>query len=311
MRSPSENARAGWRSQGDREENGAWNNNGESDGAWNNNGKSGNKKEDGAWNNKNDSWKKKDDDAWGNKNDAWKKKDGEKSDYWKKQEDDDDSWGKSWKGNDERKPDSSLQWKEPMTRTPPGKQVHLPGVVGDDEGLRNWLRHEAPKHLEKFGGKPLDCVDVSYNNLTDRGANMLTRFLLQHRLPTRRVKLFHNQLENPIDICELIEDSVCGVGSRDGLTELHMSHNFVTAKFLGSVLTSVSRRVRDAGNLRPPLWLRVERNGDLKSDADAGRCLETPGLKLCFNGGSKQSGCTLRSCKQGADVHVVFTAGKK
>jgi len=172
-----------------------------------------------------------------------------------------------------------------------------------------WLKAEADNHLEQFGGQPLECIDVSGNRLTDRGANMLARFLLQRRLPTRRLMLFKNQLENPSDICHLIEDSECGVGSRNGLTELHLSHNFVTSEFLGSVLTSVAKRVKETGKLRPPMWLRVERNGDLKNDADAGRKLERPGLQICFEARSKDSGCTLRNCKVGADVHIVFAAG--
>lgn len=173
------------------------------------------------------------------------------------------------------------------------------------------MKTEASDHLKQFDGKPLECIDVSGNNLTDRGANMLARFLLEHRLPTRRLMLFKNQLENPSDICNLIEDPNCGVASCDGLTELHLSHNFVTSDFLGSVLTSVAKRVKEVGKLRPPLWLRVERNGDLKSDADAGKRLERPGLHICFEARCKQSGCTIRNCNQGADVHIVFAAGKR
>lgn len=189
--------------------------------------------------------------------------------------------------------------------------MHLPSVVGSDEGLRKWLREEANDHLEQFTGQSLECIDVSGNNLTDHGANMLARFLVERRLPTQRLMLFKNRLENPSDICQLIEDPDCGVGSREGLAELHLSHNYVTSAFLGNVLTSVAKRIRETGKLRRPMWLRVERNGDLKSDAEAGRKLERPGLQICFEARCKESGCTLRHCKMGADVHVVFAMGKR
>lgn len=197
----------------------------------------------------------------------------------------------------------------PLTRLPPGRQMHCPGVVCSDEGLREWLASEGPRHLDMLGPGALDCVDFSHNSLTDEGADRLVDFLLGRSQPTRRLKLFHNRLREPRALCRLLEDPHCGVGAPDGIAELHLSHNLVRRTMVQQLLNSVGCRVAKLGGpLRPPLWLRLERNTELSDEAqslakEGGQF----GVKLCLEASSRKSGCTLRRCRYGADVHLVFS----
>lgn len=190
-----------------------------------------------------------------------------------------------------------------MTRLPPGRQVHLPGVVKSDDGLKHWLKEEGPGHLDRLGPGPLDCVDVSQNDLTDDGVNFLADFLLSRGQKTRRLKLFNNRLREPIGICRLLEDTRLGVGERDGLDELHLSHNVVTYKMLERILGAVTKSNYPPN---PPLWLRVEQNVGLANDARHLREAPPSGLKICFEAERGRSGCSLKHCRHGADVHLVL-----
>jgi len=203
-----------------------------------------------------------------------------------------------------------IDWmKQPITKKPPGRQVHLPGVVGDDDGLRRWVAEEGMEHLQWLGPGPLDCVDVSHNNLTDRGVQALVEFLIKKQQPTKRLKMFANVLECPQAICDLLEDASCGVGARDGLAELHLSHNRITRSALESMLKSIGRRVEACGGwLSAPLWLRVEHNPPIVEDAKYfGKAENVSGFKVCLNAGDPRAGCNLRYCKHGADVHLLFS----
>lgn len=201
----------------------------------------------------------------------------------------------------------------PLTKQPPGRQVHLPGMLLSDDGMRRWLAADGPAHLDRLGPGPLDCDDVSHNRLTDDGADALVEFLLRRRQPTIRLKLFQNQLREPSALCRLVGDSRCGVGAAQGLSELHLSHNNVTFRALDALLSSVRRRVDEVGRLRPPFWLRVEKNPDLFEGARNLTEEGNPyGLKLCFEGGKPGTfHCTTRSCRHGADVHIIAALGKR
>jgi len=200
-------------------------------------------------------------------------------------------------------------WATAWTPIPPGRQLHLPGVVRNDEGLRRWLEEEGDRHYAEqlSGSAALDCVDLSHNGLSDCACSPLVDFLLQKGLPTKRLKLFNNNLRSPKALCRLIEHDSFGVASRDGLMEIHLSHNGLTATFLGELLESVARCGVRGGQ---PLWLRAEKNGLNESDVD--RVLPQRGLKVCYAGGQRRAGghCTLHRCHQGADVHVVLAPGK-
>lgn len=201
----------------------------------------------------------------------------------------------------------------PLTPKPPGRQVHLPGLLLSDDGLRRWLHEEADTHLERLGSGALDCVDVSHNSLTDEGVNSLVDYFLRIRQPTRRLKLFHNRVRNSPAICDLIRDDACGIGARDGLAELHLSHNCVTSDMLDGLLEAIGHALTACNgrrSQRQPFYLRLELNSSL-TDIDAARLEDESwmGFKVCLNAGNAKSGCNLRSCRRGADVHIIFKRG--
>jgi len=205
--------------------------------------------------------------------------------------------------------DGGSLWGEPLTKVPPGRQIHLPGVLLSDAGLRQWFDVEGPRHLARLGPGPLDCMDLSHNNLSDQGADNAVSFLLWRGQPTKRLKLFHNCLREPQALCRLLEDERCGVGAIDGITELHLSHNQMNMSMLERLLGSLATRLNKEGKpLRPPLWLRMEHN-NLDSGAEDLLKETYSGVKLCFECGIKgrRQGCNLARCRYGADVHLVLT----
>lgn len=187
----------------------------------------------------------------------------------------------------------------------------MPSVVLSDEGLQSWLRDEWPAHLETLGPPgPLECIDASHNSLTDDGVDYILDFLLQRKQKVKRIKFFHNRLREPRLLCRYLEDEVCGVGARDGIFELHLSHNLVTLSMMEQLLQSLSRRRQVTGPMRPPFWLRMEQNTALV-ESDAAQALadrenQWGGLKICFAGGMPRSKCTIKHCKDGCDVHLVL-----
>lgn len=167
--------------------------------------------------------------------------------------------------------------------------------------------------LERLGSV-LDCVDVSQNELSDQGVKFLVDFLLARGVRTQRLKLFNNELREPTALCRFLEDPHCGVGGKDGLGELHLSHNGITSRTVYEVIDAVGRRLRNlGGRIRPPLWLRFERNGDHLQEVERHLQKETTvsGVQVCLQAGTSGSGCNLKQCKHGADVHVVFNVIKK
>lgn len=193
-----------------------------------------------------------------------------------------------------------------MTRLPPGKQVHFPGVFDGDDDLKVWVDCEANEHIDTLGWGSLDCIDVSQNSLTDVGIWHLVEFLIKRQCATKRLKFYKNAISRTEAICQLIEDKVCGIGAKDGLAELHLSHNDVGLDGLRKLLDSIWRRVDAVGSFRPPLWLRLERNSHQlgKDGAEVAEEYIAKGLKLCMKGGAGGGACGLGHCKFGADVHL-------
>lgn len=174
-----------------------------------------------------------------------------------------------------------------------------------DDGLKQWFETEAPVQLEKLGKGPLNVINVSCNLLTDEGVEFLVNVFLERKQPTRRLKLFQNLLREPSAICTLIEDPYIGAGLPNGLTEIGLSHNNISAVALGRILDSLRKRAVLCGGLWPPFWLRVECNDALNDFAhDIAELHRTRGLKLCLQCGIPKSGCNIRKCIRGADVHL-------
>ena len=208
--------------------------------------------------------------------------------------------------------DANGRLPPPLTPMPPGRQVHLPGVVQSDDGLKRWLHEQADKHLDGLGCAifPLDCVDVSHNNLTDDGVNALVDYLLKRQQPTRRLKLFSNRLREPPSMCDLIRDGCCGIGARNGLSELHLSHNLITESMVDNLLGATGKAIAACGGrLRQPFYLRMELNSTLEG-LDPKRFSEDDGkrgFKICLSAGYPKSGCNVKHCRHGADVHLILS----
>ena len=217
-----------------------------------------------------------------------------------------------WSPNRVVTEDANGRLPPPLTPMPPGRQVHLPGVVQSDDGLKRWLHEQADKHLDGLGCAmfSLDCVDVSHNNLTDDAVNALVDYLLKRQQPTRRLKLFNNRLREPPSMCDLIRDGCCGIGARNGLSELHLSHNLITESMVDNLLGATGKAIAACGGrLRQPFYLRMELNSTLEG-IDPKRFSEDDGkrgFKICLSAGYQKSGCNIKHCRHGADVHLILS----
>jgi len=199
----------------------------------------------------------------------------------------------------------SPPWRRPPTLRERGHSLDLANRQLDDDGLRRWLSDEGPAYLRRFGHGPLNDINLSRNSLTDEGVRYLVDFLVERRQSTLRLKLFENQLREPSAICQLIEDRVIGAGAAGGLCEIHLSHNNISAAALGRILESLRWRAASCGPFRPPVWLRAECNDGLEDFShDLAETHREKGLKLCLQLGTRNSGCNIRWCRFGDDVHL-------
>lgn len=198
---------------------------------------------------------------------------------------------------------------EPLTRVPRGYQVHLPGMLNSDDGLRDWLSSEGLAYNKWLGNRGLDCVDVSHNGITDEGVEHLLSYLMDTGRRTRRLKLFHNRLREPKALCHFVEHQGVGIGAKGGLQELHLSHNLIRVPFLEQLLQAISRASAgvDTSQSRHPLWLRLEENEDVTTEVVQRLTNhEDCNFKVCLACNNKSSGCNLQHCKNGADVHILL-----
>jgi len=195
-----------------------------------------------------------------------------------------------------------------VVRSGPMKvKVELKGL--QDEGLRRWCSEEGDGalQLKSFGSGPIEGLDVSNNELTDKGLEYLVRFLKKRRQAVIRLFLYHNKLTELRALCDLIEDSAFGAGAIGGLAELHLSSNNITLDAFGRMLDSLRRRAQACGGFKQPIWMRVEFNSILEDHAKElaeEYCKRHKHFKVCFDGRVKECGCTIKKCRKGADVHL-------
>ena len=74
-------------------------------------------------------------------------------------------------------------------------------------------------------------------------------FLLQRKQPTKRLKLFHNEISELGVVWRLLQDSRCGAGVSGGLSDLRLSR----------LLASLVRRKQEVQPIWPPVWIRMEK----------------------------------------------------
>lgn len=269
------------------------------------------------------------DDEWQQPSNDWHREDTSENVWnWKSRWGDGGQGGSTWSGADtwnegqwDNKTYSSASWKGKSNKkswedeASNDIRIELADRGLEDAGIQQWIETEGPQVLQEIqtSGGTFDSVDVSSNGITDEGCDYLVKWLMDSRVPVRRLKLFKNQLKAPVSICKLIEDSDLGIGNVSGLQELHLSSNNITEEGIKSVLDSISLRKKlVTETFNPPIWLRLERNG---LDRDAAKMLAEAyvekGLNICLEGGDAKSACNLRSCSSGADVHLHVTGGNK
>lgn len=185
-----------------------------------------------------------------------------------------------------------------------------------DEGVLEWISKDGSEVLKHLGdGGSFDSVDLSENQLTDEGGEALIRWLLECKVPVRRLKLFKNRMRSPAALCGLIEDEILGVGASAGVRELHLSSNEIDKEGVIALLDSIcERKKKTSAVFDPPLWLRLERCEHHLSEERAQKVVEdfaAKGLKICLEGGVKGSGCSIQHCKHSADVHLHVAGGNK
>ena len=117
-------------------------------------------------------------------------------------------------------------------------------------------------------------------------------------------------MSGPPSMCDLIRDGCCGIGARNGLSELHLSHNLITESMVDNLLDATGKAIAACGGrLRQPFYLRMELNSTLEG-IDPKRFSEDDGkrgFKICLSAGYQKSGCNIKHCRHGADVHLILS----
>lgn len=145
------------------------------------------------------------------------------------------------------------------------REVNLSGRRLDDAQFEGWCERWK-------GGVPLislSSLNLSSNELGNRGGSLLVELLTQLGAPIRTLKLFSNHLgdDAAVSLARYIE------GSRHTLAELHLSHNIITQEGAAALLTAAAAAPDKTGGPRypsferactmqrpVPLWLRLEHN---------------------------------------------------
>lgn len=153
-----------------------------------------------------------------------------------------------------------------------------------------------------MGSKFLDLIDFNNNGLSDKGANVIVDFLVEHKTPVKKLKIYGNRLSSCEAFCRLLEDPSCGLQNEISLQELHLSHNTITISAFEDLLNTIAQCKRPEP-MSPPLWLRIE-NNDFKQE-DVSEVVERlqDQLQVCFAEGDD---CSEKVCATGADVHIVL-----
>jgi len=175
--------------------------------------------------------------------------------------------------------------------------------LGDAE-IERWLREHGDQKMGKLLGGPLNSVDFSQNRLTEAGVNAVVDLILKHRQVVQRLKFFKNRIRDTSGICKLIEDRQLGCGSDDGLSELHLSSNDISADGIEKLFASILIAKNRSGPFNVPIWLRLEQNSALAAEVQ--RLTEKfakKGLHMCFEG-NRNTGCSIRWCQNKADIHL-------
>eukprot|EP00927_Polykrikos_kofoidii_P020055 TRINITY_DN19452_c0_g1_i2.p1 TRINITY_DN19452_c0_g1~~TRINITY_DN19452_c0_g1_i2.p1 ORF type:complete len:775 (+),score=109.98 TRINITY_DN19452_c0_g1_i2:78-2327(+) len=161
--------------------------------------------------------------------------------------------------------------------------VNFRGKNLGDAQVLDWLKYEAPTLLHSMPPGVLECVDFGKNDLGDEALEAVVHSLLDARRQVKRIMFFGNRLRNPLALCDFMQDHWCGLASSNGPKELHLSDNYICLSAIEQILDCLTKYKKDSGYpIRPPFWIRAERNG-LSGDGEGlvarfGRC----GLDICL-----------------------------
>jgi hypothetical protein len=188
---------------------------------------------------------------------------------------------------------ATLQWK------PSGEgSIALAGRKLGDAGAQAWASWALARKKRK--GERLRTADFSDNGLTDVGFQCIVAALIKLWPETRVLKAFKNRISTDKASAEIIR-----LGN---LTELHLSHNAVTAQSIASLVsTAVASGYPRHGDT--PLWLRLEQNVR-EGDAALARHLQPLLKDICAVDGltsCNPAACAQRPRKPPA-VHLPYIA---
>lgn len=152
------------------------------------------------------------------------------------------------------KPGAAMEasWEAAIQLREDGDIIAMGGRNLGDVGAAAWAHWALARHRKT--SKPitnLRIADFSENCLSDEGARSVIATLLQLHPETRVLKLFRNNISGGDDLASLIR-----LGR---LTELHLSHNKLTAEAISNVALQIQAADYPQKN-QAPLWLRVEHN---------------------------------------------------
>ena len=104
---------------------------------------------------------------------------------------------------------SSATTTATATATATRQHVNKRKQLNNDNDLRDRL-YDTECLVAKSPLATLETVDLSENNLTDAGVELLVQVLLRNRQAIRRLKLYGNRLYQVDTLCRLIDDEDMG-----------------------------------------------------------------------------------------------------
>lgn len=150
----------------------------------------------------------------------------------------------------------------------------------------------------------LAYVDFSGNDLTDVAVEAVVDLILSESRPVKRLKFFSNRLCEPLAICRLLEDKTCGLGVFGGPQELHLSHNNLSSAVVEQLLECLLVfKLESGAPVRPPFWIRAERNGLQPAGEELVDLMGKRGLDVCLVERARRE-----EADPFADVHLYVSA---
>mmetsp|Transcript_13527 Transcript_13527/g.36518 ORF Transcript_13527/g.36518 Transcript_13527/m.36518 type:complete len:648 (-) Transcript_13527:15-1958(-) len=171
--------------------------------------------------------------------------------------------------------------------------------LGDEKAIQ-WCKIDGLTKLQSMPSGHLECVDFSQNDLTDVGLEAIVRCIRDSNRQVKRLMFFKNKLRNPTALCKLMRDRDIGIAKASGPKELHLSDNNLSEAIIEDMLECIAEhRTRSGTPIRPPFWIRAERNGLHSCGERLVKLFGDRGLDICLVTRSNRSKAT-----RFVDVHL-------